>query len=300
MPDEKLPLIVHHGSGLATVGPQSGRIVAEMVSEALVLSRASEVKSAALVPPFRIGEHDFREPDYQQIQLWAESLGLEPVAVIERLLTTPAWKSREQYKTQLVNGRIVRLYWDVALLPLVNFEWVEGLAIESIDFFVPKDLVPKVRRLSLRLPELRYLDCSGMGLISLDLSAVPYLTVLRCFSNQLTQLDLSGVSQLTELWCLFNHLSELDLSTVPRLTTLCCYNNRISVLNLSAVPQLKVLRCAYNQLTELDLSLVPQLTELSCINNQLTELDIRPQRYLLHPPRYDERKARLIRRPDQK
>ncbi|MEQ1935122.1 MAG: hypothetical protein ABL962_14780 [Fimbriimonadaceae bacterium] len=46
MPDEKLPLILHPGSGLATAGPQSERILSEMVTEALALSRSEETGAA--------------------------------------------------------------------------------------------------------------------------------------------------------------------------------------------------------------------------------------------------------------
>ena len=85
MADEKLPLTLHSGSGLAQIGSQGGRILAEMVNGALVLSRTTG-SSAALMRRFRIGEHELCEPDYQQILVWAKALELVAETVIERLL----------------------------------------------------------------------------------------------------------------------------------------------------------------------------------------------------------------------
>ncbi len=43
MPDDKLPLILHPGSGLALIEPQGGRIISEMVNDVLSRSRAAEM-----------------------------------------------------------------------------------------------------------------------------------------------------------------------------------------------------------------------------------------------------------------
>jgi Leucine-rich repeat (LRR) protein len=248
MSDEKLPLTLHSGSGLVQIGPLGGRILAEMVNGALVLSRATG-SSAALMRRFRIGEHELCEPDYQQILLWAKALDLEPETVIESLLADAKFVSKQGSATQIVNGRIIKLCWDIELLPLVSVAWVKGLVIETI-------------------------DCSYCRLTELDLSAVPLLTSLSCGDNQLTELELSAVPLLTLLYCGDNQLTELDLSTVPILAKLVCHTNQLTELDLWAVPLLTELYCFTNELTELDLSDVPLLTVLYCSSNQLTELEL--------------------------
>jgi hypothetical protein len=273
MPEEKLPLILHPGSDLALARPQGGRVVAEMVSEALALSRAGQT-SAKMVQRFRIGAHVFCEPDYQQILLWAKALEIEPLMVIERLLTERDTDWKKEDKTQFANGQIIRLAWDIILLPLEVFEWVRGLVIESIVFFVPDEHLPVKRSLSLPLPELRYLSCMKLGLTNLDISAVSQFTVLICNDNLLTELKLSTVPQLIWLSCSENQFDKLDLSSVPQLSRLACDNTQLTDLDLSTVPLLTDLMCNFNQLTELDLSAVPQLTELYCYDNMLTELDL--------------------------
>lgn len=316
--DEKLPLILHPGSGLALVKPQGGRIVAEMVSGALALSRTAENASEALVPRFRIDEHEFCEPDYRQILIWTKALGIEPQTMIERLLTAP--ESRigkvrrrfarrlglaepentrdEEARTQFVGGRIVQLGWNIELLPLESFEWVDDLAIESIVFSVPEDHEPIERVMPLPLCKLRRLDCQEMGITKLDLSTVPLLAKLKCDHNNLTSLDLAAVPRLTELTCADNNLTSLDLANVPELRTLGCWNNHLTSLSLSAGPMLTLLWCHVNHLTTLDLSNIRSLKSLWCYNNELTDLDIRPLEQL-ETLSFDSDSTRLIQRPDQ-
>lgn len=339
MADEKLPLTLHSGSGLVQIGPQGGRILAEMVNGALALSRTAE-SSGALTRRFRIGAHELCEPDYQQILLWTKALELEPETVIERLLADQKGQPRQDLVTLILNGRIIKLGWDMHLLPLVSFEWVEGLIIESIHLFGRTQQSSAERNLSLSLPELRCLSISYMGfsrfdlsavplltslscsenqLIELDLPAVPLLTKLHCRDNQLSKLELSAVPLLTELDCSRNELIELDLSAVPMLTSLYCYNNQLIELDLPAIPLLTELYCSNNQLTELELSAVPLLTELGCSGNELTELDLSAVPLLtelycrdnqlseldisplwdLTDLSYDEDETHLIQRPDQ-
>ncbi len=293
MPDEKLHVIPHPESGLARVGSQGGRIPTEMVSGALALARVAKT-DVALVPRFRISEHLFCEPDYQQILLWARALALGPEMVIERLLAIPRYWEQKNI-TQFENGRIIKLGWYLRLLPLIAFDWVPGLVVEAIAF-VGTDHAERV--LSLPLPQLRHLDCGSMGLVGLDLTETPLLTWLSCDENQLTELDLSTVQLLTELDINDNQITTLDLTTVPQLTSLFWSQNQIAQLDLSAVPKLTRLYCAFNQLTELNLSAVPYLTELLCHNNELTELDIRPLKHL-EMLTYDSDRTRLIQRPDQ-
>ena len=283
-------LVPRPSSAVGKAEPGAERILSGMVADTLALANREQLKPAKA--RFRIGDYEWCEPDYRQILMWAKALNLTPEAVQERLFTElkhPYFTGevRAEHTTQCVNGRIIRLGWDIGLLPLECFEWVAGLVIESIAFFVPSEIHESQRtgrNLPLPLPELRYLDCNWLALTKLDLSAVPLLSELCCDTNELTELDLSAVPLLTRLSCGANELTELDLSAVPLLTRLDCGFNQLTQLDLSVVPLLTDLSCSCNQLTELDLSAVPLLTELWCNSSQLTELDLSavPLLTLLH------------------
>ena len=59
---------------------------------------------------FKIGEYEWREPDYQQIQLWAEALKMEPATVIELLIAGEASREyvRDGFRFQVLPGNRVR------------------------------------------------------------------------------------------------------------------------------------------------------------------------------------------------
>ncbi len=248
-----------------------------MLSGALALSRAD----AVLVPGHIIGDIAFCEPDYRQMLLWAKALRMEPEAVLERLLDDGTlfglkgpWYDRELSLTVIRNARIIQLQWDIGRLPLTDFEWVDGIVIESVIFSVPEYRDQVERRMSLPLPKLRRLECGRLGIRHLDLSRVPHLVELDCTGNNLGRLDLSEIPELRILKCADIQIDELDLSTVADLTELDCSYNHLSTIDLPAVDQLTRLNCFHNRLTELDLSTVPELTELTCDENQIVELDL--------------------------
>jgi len=282
----------------ATWGKQ--RILSAMVGETLALARRE--------PRFKIGESEWCEPDYRQILLWAAALGLEPEEVIRRLLgktlNGPTIEAKTYQETVFENGRMLKLNWDLAILPLAVFKWIEGLEIEyfrivSSQYDIRTDpsliscpspvlnlALPKLRELicewSLALdeldlsqtPSLERLRCAGNRLAELDLCNVPGLTFLDCGPNQLIEIDLSSVPMLTTLNCGFNQLTEINLSKVPRLSWLSCKHNRLTEINLSDVPMLTLLSCGDNLLTELELGNMPRLKLLDCDGNQITELDL--------------------------
>lgn len=286
MPDENLPIISHAGSSLAQTGAQGGRIIAEMVSGALTLSR----DNATLPARFTIGDHVFCEPDYKQLLLWARALALEPVEIAKQLLSPRHEESIGGIPWQLLgsqpqpqpasvrtlpplamvsNGRFVKLHWDLDKLPLASFDWVDGLEIEELtischgsddgpictnddEYLNPP---PLSRVLSLPLPHLRRLHCGGMN----RMRVVDGIVVL-------------GLNLL--------RFSSIDLSNTPFLEYLDCSQNQISALDLSKVPNLKTLNCGWNQLTSLDLSFVRQLEELNCTHNHLKHIEISRCRHL--------------------
>ena len=144
-----------------------------------------------------IGDFEFCDPDYRQILLWAGALKLDPVVVIERLESSFVF-DRKGVKLEFAvqDGAIVSLTWDFDLLPLSEFEWVDGLVIRELGFKTPPAAPPA---LSLRLPELVWLQCPDINLTVLELSNIPKLVKLVCAENHLHDLDLSKVPQLTHL-----------------------------------------------------------------------------------------------------
>ncbi len=122
--------------------------------------------------------------------------------------------------------------------------------------------------------QLEYLDCYGNQLTSLDLSHNSQLEYLDCYENQLTSLNVSNNPRLEYLDCETNQLTVLDVSNNPLLNELYCYKNQLTELNVSNNPQLEYLDCEINQLTTLDVSNSPGLAYLDCYENQLTEIDL--------------------------
>ncbi|OUP26854.1 PL29 family lyase N-terminal domain-containing protein [Bacteroides sp. An19] len=130
-----------------------------------------------------------------------------------------------------------------------------------------------------------YLDISDKQITSLDgLEFFTDLKYLDCSGNSLASLDVSVFSELTELYCdnCFSQSSQsrsyengvLDLSANMKLQTLSCTENWLTELILPATSTLLSIDCGDNQLKDLDVSANTALNDLCCINNQLTTIDI--------------------------
>ena len=70
---------------------------------------------------------------------------------------------------------------------------------------------------------LSVLRCGGIGLESLDVSALTGLTALSCQGNALTSLDLSANTSLHTVNCSDNALTSLTLPSTNTLTTVHCF-----------------------------------------------------------------------------
>ncbi len=269
--DNHISLIIPPSSGLSHVRQQGGRILSEMVSQAKAEARkvAARSKSIEQQNRFKLGEHEFCEPDYQQILQWAQALKMEPLEVVRRLIFKFA--KLDAADTDYKNGRIIGLGWDFFKLPLRSFWLNDDVIVEDLRLSGLQGS-NWISRLS--SSTLIRLNCSNNHFTALDLSHFPRLNMLDCCYNSLDELDLSHLSQLTELDCDRNNLTKLDLSRVTHLTELKCYGNQLTELDLSHVPHLTELNCGGNRLTELDLSGVPQITKIICGQNPLTELDL--------------------------
>ena len=132
---------------------------------------------------FRIGDYELREPDHRQILVWAKALSIKPPELLRRLASTVLEKvqarpfesegARQEISFEIRDGALVSLAWDFDELPLVNFQWVEGLRVEKLGF---KGTPARAPELALNLPCLSILRLHQTDLAKLDLSKVPQLT----------------------------------------------------------------------------------------------------------------------------
>ncbi|MCM1222465.1 MAG: leucine-rich repeat domain-containing protein [Lachnospiraceae bacterium] len=134
-----------------------------------------------------------------------------------------------------------------------------------------------------------YLQCSGLGITSIDLDGCSALETIDCSSNQIsklnvknfkslkylnasknhmTSLNVVGCSTLEWLNCSDNDLPRLDVSGNKELKELYCYNNRILDLNVGESLNLQTLECSNNRLASLDLVWNSALGKLSCLNSR--------------------------------
>ncbi len=266
----------------AKTQPGAKRILSGMVADTLALVNKETFKLAEV--NFRLGDYEWRKPDYEQILIWAKALRRKPEAVLETLLDEenllveadgqrllfPFWDG-----PAFSEGRLLLVRWDCVALPLWKFEWVADLHITHLEYKAHYQRDPTSVDLGgLPLRRLQYLSCSDMNLKQLALSDLCALKSLSCDRNLLPALDLSGLAALERLNCSENALAELDLSHTPGLVWLACSFNGISQLDLSAVPSLQILLCSYNSIEKLDLFRTPRLVSLHCADNTLRDLNL--------------------------
>ena len=155
----------------------------------------------------------------------------------------------------------------------VHWEWIgDELRLVSIDA-PDASLTGKLNLAD--CTELRYLDCGGNQLTSLNVSGCTALYYLLGWgNNQMTTLDVSGCTALWFLACADSQLKSLDLSGYTALTYLYGWNAQLTSLNVSGCTELEALWCDGNQLTSLDVSGFAALRVLGCHYNELTSLRV--------------------------
>ena len=123
-------------------------------------------------------------------------------------------------------------------------------------------------------PNLKYLNCNGNQLTSLDVHENTALEYLSCAENKLSSLDVSNNTALDELYCYNNQLTSLDVRQNTALKTLSCGKNKLTSLDVTQNTALEELHCTDNPLSSLNVSQNKELAGLYCYENQLTELDV--------------------------
>jgi Leucine-rich repeat (LRR) protein len=265
-------LVVRPESAVVAAGNDSGSVLGRMTGSALAVARE---KSALATVRHRIGDYEFRDPDYRQIQLWANALSLVPEEVVRRLEATrleDSWHSGlATIEFEVNDGVIVSLALDLDQLPLKSIFWTNGLLIRRLGIY---DCRTQNVSLELNLGELNTLWCASIGLSSLDLSRAPKVTELICHLNRLSELDLSPVPDITRLGCGCNLLTKLDLSPAKKLVYLDCHDNELTALCCASSPMLREIVCYSNQLAKLDIPLSPELQKLDCACNNLKSINL--------------------------
>lgn len=94
-------------------------------------------------------------------------------------------------------------------------------------------------------PNLTALECSGVGLVSLDVSRNKSLQTVRCEKNNLTALTVGSLPELKTLHCRYNQLTALNLRGCPKVSGVMCYGNRIRKIYVSRNGRFKDTRTRY-------------------------------------------------------
>ena len=80
MSDKEDTSIVPRPSGeLARIPPGASAIIDGMVNDATDIIRARDTIR------HKVGDYEFREPDYQQILLWAKAVGMTPDELVREM-----------------------------------------------------------------------------------------------------------------------------------------------------------------------------------------------------------------------
>lgn len=118
------------------------------------------------------------------------------------------------------------------------------------------------------------LHAGGIGLESLDASALPDIKYLYCGGNDFTSLDVSNCTRLVALYCGGGEVDTLTLPSTDTLRVVHCYSNMLHSLDVSMLTGLENLNCNSNELTALNLSNNTNLTKFQCADNHITSLDL--------------------------
>ncbi len=114
------------------------------------------------------------------------------------------------------------------------------------------------------MSNLKYLDCEGTQITSLNVCGKRQLTTLYCMNN----------SQLKELYCYNSALTLLDCTNCPALETIKCWGNSFTTLNMTGNTALTYLDCAPNaNLTTItSLSNCKAMETLICYSTSISDL----------------------------
>ena len=119
------------------------------------------------------------------------------------------------------------------------------------------------------------LDCSGLGLASLDgLDMLVNLAVLDASENLVETFDPAGLGRLTHVDLSNNALHDLSFAGSTHLVQLDVSNNGLTSLDVKGCSALERLVCPGNDIARLDLNGCDALVELACDEGQNVTLPL--------------------------
>ena len=127
-------IVLSTGKELARQEERTSPIIERISRDVITRAEAQGLSQSR----FRLGNYLLREPDYQQILLWAEAMDMSPLKVLQCL--ADAVHSDEGFPYSelsfaVENGAIVSMFWDFDVLPIVPNTWMKGLQIRDLGFF---------------------------------------------------------------------------------------------------------------------------------------------------------------------
>lgn len=300
---------IRSGTSLTNSSPGTTRIVQGMISD--ILSQHDRVKKSNLKKLHKIGDYEFGDLDYQQIEIWTKEYNLSSEEIIRRftiyktsqhwycrntkkrmdsiissifvrcpdepnLLVTqyPVFGSELEFRLIVNDGKITTLPWDTSLLNPRKKFFLENLSIEELIIYDGSK--PSYDYTEKKARNISYLSIQGRESkeITLSLSNLRQL-VIENYTIQ--HLSLSGCANLSSLICDGIDLVTLRIAGLKHLESLSCDDNLIDErdLDLSGLIKLSKLSCRNNILNELNTKNNPNLTELCCSDNVfIKQLDL--------------------------
>ena len=123
-------------------------------------------------------------------------------------------------------------------------------------------------------------DCANLDTVDISLNKLTSVKLdksvkyLDCSGNEITSLDVSGFTRLKELYCTSNQMNSLNIDGCNNLETLHCSDNNLSSLSIDNLSKLKELYCNKNQISSLDISKHLTMDKVDCTENQIKRLII--------------------------
>lgn len=237
---DNFALVPRPPGGVEEARPGAKRILSGMVEGALELAQKKPVSP---VPQrFRIGDYEWCEPDYRQLLIWAQKLGVKAEVVVDELLSGEKPAGVPWAETVFENGRIIKLNWDTELLPLRELELGHGLRITHLSLSSRRCFSRLLSRSGVyERPESAFaccqdwveykktegekvdkiLDDSDCPLEILNLPDLPELTHLSCSESMISDcaggLSFRGTPKLELLECDSGLMEAVDVRPLVHL-----------------------------------------------------------------------------------
>lgn len=188
------------------------------------LDLANRGKFAPTQARFRLGDYEWREPDYRQIISWAEQQAVSPEDIINSLLDGEIPSGVPWAGTVFENGRIKKLNWDFDRMSVPDLTFIDGLHLTHLSVCSSEYAIA-----------VEEADLESLPHFKLTLADLPLLTHFSSWESPFfDQLLCSGTSVPFESPAPFN-----PAIFAPNLQVLECHG----YIDVRSLLHLKQLRC---------------------------------------------------------